>query len=227
MTLLTDCLGPQSSRTFEFPHPQDRSSWESQLHGHIPLSAGHEFADEHPHGHWKESPITPGYSPFTTGPAPLMHHQTRDGSSHGPPFGVSRHEPTWPIPTRSMSFGHLDDLSQQYSNNYHPQYQFDARRRASEMHPPSLHTSANSSNASMSDAPGPPMSAPLTSSGMHQYSIPPAWTSHPAQSPVIKIPDFGGWYASETGQLAKVQEEEIGPHFAGEPPMLYSSAGHH
>lgn len=76
----------------------------------------------------------------------------------------------------------------------------------------------------MSDAPGPPMSAPLTSQAVHQFALPP-WNIHPAQSPMTKVPEFGAWYP-DTAQLAKVQEEEVGHHFVEGPAILYSSAGH-
>ena len=224
-TLLTLQVGPNSSRAFEFPYQHDRSNWENQLNEHGPLSAGPSYADDHAHRHWKESPITPGYSPYTTGPPTMLSQQTRDSGSNFSPFSVSRHEPGWPIPTRSMSYSHLEDFSHQYSNNYQQPYPIDTRRRASDMHPPSLHNSAHSSNASISDAPGPPMSAPLTSQAVHQFALPPAWNIHPVQSPMTKMPEYGGWYP-DAAQLAKVQEEEVGPHFGGEPAILYSSAGH-
>jgi len=223
-TLLTLLIGPNSCRVFEFPYHHERSNWEDPLNDHGPLSAGPPYADDHTHRHWKEPPITPGYPPYTTGPPTILTQQARDAGSNFPPFGTSRPDPGWPAPapTRSQSFGHGGDFSHQYPNNHYQQpYPIDTPRRASDMHPPSLHNSAHSSNASMSDAPGPPMSAPLAN---HHFAIP-VWNPHPGQSPMTKVPDYGGWY-SDNVQLAKVQEEEAGSHFGGEPAILYSSAGH-
>ncbi|MCJ1250193.1 hypothetical protein MMC30_007419 [Trapelia coarctata] len=221
-------IGPNSSRIFEFPFHQERSNWENPLNDHGPLSAGPPYADDHAHRHWKESPITPGYSPYTTGPPTMLTQQARDAGINFPPFGTSSHAPIWPTPTRSKSLAHVEEYSHQYSNNHYQQpYPIDTRRRASDMHPPSLHNSAHSSNASISDAPGPPMSAPLTSQAVHHFALPPAsaWNHHPVQSPMTKMPDFAGWYP-DPAQLANVQEEEAGSHFGGEPAILYSSAQH-
>ncbi|MCJ1387421.1 hypothetical protein MMC18_000264 [Xylographa bjoerkii] len=218
-------IGPGSSRAYEFPPHHDRTNWENQLHEHIPLSAGHSYAEDHMSGHWRESPITPVYSPYTPGPPNSLAPQVRDGSGTFAPFGAPRHEPGWAAPTRSMSYGHVEDLSNHHLNHYQPPYQMDLRRRASEMHPPSLQTS-NSSNASTSDLPGPPMSVPMSSQVVHQHGLPAAWSSLPTQSPMHKLADYGNWY-SEPTQLARVQEEDVASHYNGEPPILYSSAGHH
>ena len=225
-TSLTLRIGPNNSRAIDFPYQHDRSNWENQLNEHGPLSAGPPYADDHAHRHWRGSPITPGYSPYTTGPAIMLPQQTHDAGSNFQPFGASRPGPGWPIPApapaRSMSIG---DFSHTYpQNNFQQPYPIDTRRRASDMHPPSLHNSAHSSNASISDASGPPMSAPLASQVMHQFPFP-HWNIHPGQSPMTKMSEFGNWY-SDPVQLAKVQEEEAASHFGGEPAMLYSSAGH-
>ena len=190
---------------------------------HPPLSAGHPYSDDANGGLWKESPITPSYSPFTTGPPTALALQTRDFGTSYPPFIGQRHEPGW-FPTRSMSYGHVEDLSHSYPTNYHHQYPIETRRRATVLHTPSLQTSNNSSNTSVSDMQGTPMSAPLSSSSMQQFALPPAWHSHPAPSPRTKLPEYGNWYP-EPSQLANVQEEEVIPHFGREPAILYSSAG--
>ena len=172
--------------------------------------------------------MTPAFSPYSAGSQnPASQHPPDVGTSFVP-YGGSRQDQNWPLPGRSLSFGHVEDFSHAYPNQstYHRQpYQLDFRRRASEMQPPSLETSGNSSSTSMSEAPNAPLSAPVTSQPMHHFGLTPAWQAMPGHSPVNKVADFGGWY-SEPGQLAKVQEEESGPHFGGDTAILYSNARH-
>lgn len=172
--------------------------------------------------------MTPAFSPFSAGSQnPVSQHPPDVGTSFVP-YGGSRQDQNWPLPGRSHSFGHVEDLSHAYPNHptYHrQQYQLDFRRRASEMQPRSLETSGNSSSTSMSEAPNAPLSAPVTSQPMHHFGLTPAWHAIPGHSPVNKAAEFGGWY-SEPSQLAKVQEEESGPHFSGDTAILYSNARH-
>ncbi|MCJ1408378.1 hypothetical protein MMC19_002453 [Ptychographa xylographoides] len=221
-------IGPGSSRGFEFPPHNDRPSWENRLNDHGPLSSAHAYEEEPMSGHWRESPMTPGYSPFTTAPPPHQFPQhSRDVSGASfPSFVAPRPDSSWGVPTRSMSYGHFEDLSHHYPNGYHQPYQADLRRRASEMHPPpSLQTSANSSNASSGEMHATPISSSIPSQLLHHpHGIPPQWHNVPVQPSMSKIPDYGGWYP-DAGQLARVQEEDV-PHYGGEPPILYSSAGH-
>ena len=186
----------------------------------------HHGPDEHPHGYWKgnEAPMTPAFSPYTTGPPSAVGQHPHESSNAFSPYTTTRQDPGWPLPGRSMSFSHDGDLPNQYShqtNYHHPPYLLDSRRRASDMYTPSLQTSANSSNTSMSDVTNAPTSTPLTSQPMNLLGLPPAWNAIPSHA---KTPDYGGWY-SEPSPLAKVQEEDLGPHFGSDPTMLYSTAG--
>ena len=217
---------PVSSRVFEFPHHDDRPQWTSPFYDHGPVSAGHVTSEDSSSSYWKlaESPMTPAFSPYSSVPPNSLAPQPRDANGGYVPFNGQRQEAGWPVPTRSMSFGHAEALSHQYDNSYHQPYQLDYRRRASDLHPPSLLNSANSSNTSMSDAPNPPLSAPIPSQPMH-HLLPPAWNSLPGLPPTSKAPDFNTWY-QDPGQLTKVQEEEPGPHFGSNSAILYSGAGH-
>lgn len=145
-------------------------------------------------------------------------------------FAPSRSDSAWSMPTRSMSFGHVEDLPMSYQNHYHhphPIPSMDYRRRASEMHPPSLQTSNNSSTASISESHMTPLPAPVSTPPIQPWSgIPTTWSTLPSSSFVTKAPDFGGWYG-EPGPLAKVQEEELGPHYGGEPAILHTGAEYH
>lgn len=218
-------LGSQGAQGFDFPHP-DRPNWEHQYVDHGPLSAGHAVPEDHNRSYWKhvDSPMTP-YSPFSSKAPNSAVHQLRDTGEGFAQFGGTRPDHGW-MPQRSISYGHLEDLPHQYHLGYHQPQHTNARRRASEMRPPSLQTSNNSSSASVSEASNPPASAPLSNPSIHHYGPPQAWHGLPGNSPLSKSTEFGSWY-SEPGPLAKVQEEEVDPRFGGHPAILYSNTGHH
>ena len=170
--------------------------------------------------------MTPAsFSPHFTAPPNTLPQHPRDPNAVFASFGPPRQDPTWPPQTRSMSL--VEDNSHYYQNHYHQPTPIDYRRRASDLHPPSLQNSANSSNTSMSEAaPPPPLSAPITSQPGNHYGLPAAWNSVPGHPSRSKAPEYGGWYSAEPGQLANVQEEEAGSHFNEEVPVLYPGAGH-
>lgn len=155
-------------------------------------------------------------------------HSASDGRSSFTSFAPSatpsrsHSDSNWVMPTRSMSFGIVEDLPQVYQTHYNPQpVSMDYRRRASEMHPPSLQTSNNSSNGSIPEANMAPLSAPPVSTPpIQHWGVPTTWNTLPS-SLVTKAPDYGSWYG-DTTPLAKVTEEDIG-HYNGEPAILYAS----
>ena len=152
-----------------------------------------------------------------------MAQSGRDVNGAWAPWGGPRQESSWPLPSRSQSYGHLEDLPHHFQSNYHQQF----NRRASDIHhPPSLHTSANSSNTSMVETPNVPMSAPMSTQPLQSYGLPPAWHAHSGQSNMTKPPEYGVWY-SEPGPLAKVQEEEVSNHYGPDPTALYSNTVQH
>ena len=190
--------------------------------------------------------MTPGFSPHLPAPTGSIH-SAPDGRSSFTSFAPSRSDSGWSSAQRSMSFGLVEDISLNFrtQNHYHPESaSMDYRRRASDMHPPSLQTSNNSSNASVSEAHMTPLSLPISSPPPQHWGAPttrhlpsadapaaaetgPAhlfagWGSLPNSSLVTKGPDQ--WY-SEPTTLAKVQEEDFGPHYGGEPPIIYADAG--
>jgi len=218
------------TQTFEIPS-QNRPSWGSPFPGDGPTSAGHSSPGDSTHTYWgrhSDSPLTPGYSPHMSGRTNTLHSAS-DGRSSFTSFAPSsaqsrsHSDSTWAMPTRSMSFSLVEDLPQNYQNHYNPQpVCMDYRRRASEMQPPSLQTSNNSSNGSISESHMAPLSAPVSTSPFQHWGAPTTWSTL-SSSLVTKAPDYGSWYG-DTAPLAKVTEEEIG-HFNGEPAILY--AGEH
>lgn len=226
-------------RAFEFPQHQ-RTSWGSPFPDNGPISAGYSSpGDPSPHALWgrhSDSPVTPGFSPHMSGGPTSSMHSFSDSRNSFTSFAPSRHEPAGyhsHVPARSMSYGLLEGLPMNngYDNSYynHQPLSKDLRRRASDMRPPSLQTSACSSSTSISEAhmtphSGAPHSAPVNSPpSNHWQSLPTAYSAFPSTS-MSKAPYDGSWY-SDQAPLAKVQEEEISPHFGAEPAILY--AGDH
>lgn len=232
LPMLTSSLVPINTQTFELPPQHNRSSWGSPFPGDGPTSAGHSSPGDSNHTYWgthAESPMTPGFSPHLSAPTSALHSAS-DARSSFTSFAPSRthSDSTWAMPTRSMSFGLVEDLPQSYQNNYHnPQpLPVEYRRRASEMHmhPPSLQTSNNSSLATPPPGHMTPLSAPPVSSPpIQHWGIPTTWSTLPS-SLVTKAPDYGSWYG-DTVPLAKVQEEDIA-HFGSEPAILYAGEHH-
>ena len=223
---LTFLKAPNTSRTFEFPQ-NHQTSWGSPFPEHVPTSAGHSSPGDASQNYWgrhADSPMTPGFSPHLSGPTSSLHSAT-DGRHSFTTFAPSRSDSGWLMPTRSMSFGLVEDLPLSYQHHYHQNQSssLDFRRRGSDMRPPSLQTSTNSSNGSMSEAHITPLSASVSSPPLHQWGIPTTWGTLSANSLVSKASDYSGWY-SDPAPLAKVQEEEIGPHYSGEPAILYAGA---
>jgi hypothetical protein len=192
------------ARTFDLPLALDRSSWDGHGYDHGPSSHANSLHEDHLAGFWKsmnESPVTPGFSPYAVGPP--------------------RVDAGWPLPARSLSFGNLDELPHPLEQ-YQPAYPADLRRRASDMLPPSHHAST----AAMADLSVAAMSAQSAGQSLYQYGLPQAWNVAPGPPMMAKPLELAGWYA-EPGQLAKVQEEELGTHFGQDPSILYASVGHH
>ena len=226
-------------RAFEFPQ-QQRTSWGSPFPDNGAISAGYSSpGDPPPHTLWgrhSDSPVTPGFSPhMSAGPTSSMQSFS-DSRSSFTSFAPSRADSNVfhnHVPARSMSYGLLEGLpiNSGYDNGYYnPQpLSKDVRRRASDMRPPSLQTSACSSNTSISEAhltphSAAPHSAPVNSPPANQWqTLPTAYSAFPGSS-MSKGTYDSTWY-SDSAPLAKVQEEEISPHFGGEPAILY--AGDH
>ena len=215
---------PMTSR-FEVPeHHPAGVGWDPRfLNGHH-IPTGHQMPEEHSNGYWKvpESPITPGYSPYSSAPpSSLFQHGSISSWSSAP----STRESGWqPHPTRTMSYGHVEDSHPRH-DSYPAPYHPDMRRSTVDMLPPSLHSSSTSSTASMAESPVAPLSRLQTSQPMMHYNPPPGWNAVPSQSP--KTMDFGGHWYQEPSHLSKVQEEDV-VHFTDHSQSaIYASTGSH
>ena len=215
---------------YEFPSQNDRPQHlDSPFFDHSPMSAGpgHPPLEDPSSGYW-ESPMTPAFSPRFSGPPQIPVQYHRDIGGAFAPFGDPRQDSGWP--QRSASFGQVEDLQHSYQDLYQHPSHIEYPRRMTYMPPSSLQNSGKSSNTSMTEAPPTPVSAsigsqPLNHLGFHSWTALPG-TTILGHAPMNKTPEYVGWN-SETGQLAKVQEEDAGPQFSGGPPVMYSSAGHH
>lgn len=213
---------------YDLSHPFDRTaSWETSPfvdQSPIPPVSAKSQSDEHATAYWRaaESPMTPAHPQQFAAPHSIAHPYSQAPNMR---FAVpaAREDINWPHhPSRTMSLVSAEDLPPQYHQSEYPQPQFhDFKRRmtsTSDMYPPSLENSNNSSNASISE----PQSAPLTGTfpvqPLHTSNFPQAWTAFPGnQHPgmIGKGPEsFSGWYA-EPPQLAQVKEEEFSSGFHG------------
>lgn len=207
-----------NSRTYEFSYHPDRSYWESPFYEHGPTSAGQSTPEDPSHPYWRigDSPMTPAFSQYSGPPNTLVQPRSSFAAFNSP-----REDHGWQTAPRSMSFGHVEDLSHGYPHPYQSPVSMDYRRRPSELYPPSLQASSDSSkNNSTGDISTPPLTATVTSQPMGHF-ISPAWNPLPGHSALSKAPEYSTWY-SEPAPLAKV-EEESGPAFHGGPGPVYTS----
>ncbi|KAK3169040.1 hypothetical protein OEA41_005488 [Lepraria neglecta] len=218
---------PLTSQGYEFPQ-HNRTSWGSPFPD-VPSSAALSSPGDAPHPYWgrhADSPMTPGFSPHPSGPASSLHSasDTRSSFTSFAPSAPSRSDSAWSVPARSMSYGLVEDYHMSNQSPYHHPQQapMELRRRASLMNPPSLQTSNNSSNTSLNEAHMTPLSAPVSTPPLQHWGIPSTWAPLPSSSYVSKAPDYGSWYGEPP--LAKVQEEDLGPHYGSEPAILYAGA---
>lgn len=226
--LTLDLVTP--SHGYEVGPPYERTStWDTSPfmdQSPLPPASEKSHPDDHANAYWRmtESPMTPVHPHQFSTPQSLGPHYPRDPNVS---FSVpgARDDAMWPYqPSRTMSLVSAEDLPPHFHQNDYSQHNFHDRRRmtnTSELYPPSLDTSNNSSSASISE----PQSAPLTGSFSHQIThtpnYPPTWNQFPGHhSPAVmgKGPEgFHGWYA-EPHHLAQVKEEEFGPSFHARYP---------
>jgi hypothetical protein len=163
--------------------------------------------------------VTPAYSQFSI-PSTTTSHQQREHS--GRSYQYQREDLGFAVPTtRSMSMVNVEDLPSQVQNHYQQPFPPDFKRRmttSTDIYPPSLNTSNNSSTLSISEPQSAPISHSMGGQPVHSFGYNPGWNAFSGtHTPVGKGPEgFGGWY-SEASQLAQVQEEEPSSHFPGDP----------
>ena len=139
------------------------------------------------------------------------HHENQS-------WGAQNFQP----PSRSMSYGNIEGLPQQFQNQHLVHHPHEYRRTAPFPYPTTIDTSSAAMHATtLGPNTSAPLSAPIISS--NPYSYPPPWNPYNGaanaghEGPLPGRPMGGQWYP-EHGQLGQVQEE-------GAPPMTFNHNG--
>ncbi|KAF2635031.1 hypothetical protein P280DRAFT_203222 [Massarina eburnea CBS 473.64] len=157
-----------------------------------------------------------GHTPATMSSTSTMSYGAHpDGHNWPPP-------PNFQPPTRSMSYGNIEGLPQQFPGQNLGVQQHDYPRRTSpypypctiDTDPSILHTTLGSSSSA-------PLSAPIVST--HQYTYAPPWLPYsnghtPGHDMPVPNRTMSGQWFGEPGHLDQVQEESA-------PPVGYSDHG--
>ncbi|KAF1966283.1 hypothetical protein BU23DRAFT_487235 [Bimuria novae-zelandiae CBS 107.79] len=215
---------PVQQPTYGYPHPID-TQWPPST-GFLPSSAVSESPSSST-GYWRASPTTAnsafGSESNVSGihtPATMSTSSTMSYGSHqdNQNWGAQNFQP----PSRSMSYGNIEGLPQQFQNQSLGIQPHEYRRTAPYQYPTTIDTS---SAAIHSTTLGPHTSAPLSAPIVtgNPYHYPPPWNTYAAgqnsghEGPLQSRPIGGQWYP-EPGQLSQVQEE-------GAPPTTYAHHG--
>ena len=132
-------------------------------------------------------------------------------------------QPGFQPPTRSMSYGNIEGMPQQFSNSGLGIQPSEYPRRTSPYpYPTTIDTNhSNMHTTSLGPNAPAPLSAPIVPN--HQYNYPPPWNSYGGgqtsahDMPLPSRTLSGQWYG-EPGHLHQVQEESVSP-------MAYSHHG--
>ncbi|OCL11864.1 hypothetical protein AOQ84DRAFT_286339 [Glonium stellatum] len=201
---------------FAYAH-QIENQWASS--GFLPQSSVAEEPASAVAGYWRPSPSAApsaygNDSNLSGGQTPVTMSSTSNMS-----YGAHHDGQGWVQPTRSMSYGNIEGLPQQFPGQ-HLGTQHDYRGRNSPYHyPPSIETSAGPMHASgASESSSGPLSAPIVTQALHNYSYPPAWNPYVMHGQTSDVSSqgrsvTGPWYAEPTA-LGQVEEETV-------PPMQY------
>ncbi|KAI9817585.1 MAG: hypothetical protein M1827_001197 [Pycnora praestabilis] len=215
--------------THEVGNPQmwDRSSFNERPSG-ARVSRLQETEDPSSN-YWKlaESPMTPGFPPFTGHVTHSPQHPPSSSSAFLNREG-QREVNGWPLPPRAMSFGQIEDLPVDYANRYafHRDYKHNV---GDDMYPPSLETGIMSMGSTSESTPA-STSLPSRSQPSHSFGVSPVWgafSGHQMSGMIGKSSEaIAGWYSGEAAPLAQVQEEDTGPQYGGSSSMFYQGGGH-
>jgi hypothetical protein len=219
---LLRCAVPVQHATYPYPPPIE-TQW-PPTSSYLPSSTIAESPNSNP-AYWRQSPsaansvygsesgVSGAHTPATMSTSSTMSY----GHPESNPWG--QHPSFQPPPTRSMSYGNIEGIPQQYSSQGLGIQQDFGRRTSPYPYPSSIDTSQPASHTTtMGGSTSGPLSAPVLQS--HQF-YPPAWNSYEQnQMSPMQIPGrsmSAQWY-TEPGHLDQVQEE-------GGPPLTYNQHG--
>ncbi|KAF1962845.1 hypothetical protein CC80DRAFT_98844 [Byssothecium circinans] len=183
---------PQPS--YGYPHAIDTQSQWPPSTGFLPSSSIAESPSSS-----SSYNLSSGHTPATMSSTSTMSYGNHPENHNWPP------QPNFQPPTRSMSYGNIEGLPQQFPGH---------GLGTIDTNPSITHTTLGSNSTA-------PLSAPIISN--HQYNYPPPWHSYDSGSaPVLDMPvpnrTMSGQWFGESGHLDQVQEE-------GAPPVTYSHHG--
>ncbi|KAF2689346.1 hypothetical protein K458DRAFT_439698 [Lentithecium fluviatile CBS 122367] len=172
-------------------------------------------------GYWRPSPSTANStfgsdSNVSGGRTPATMSTTSTMSYGAHPESHNWAPSNFQTPTRSMSYGNIEGLPQQYQNAglgiQPPDY---PRRTSPYPYPTTIDTNHNNmSSTSLGPQTPAPLSAPILPN--HHYNYPPPWNPYSGgqtsahDMPLPSRTMSGQWYG-EPGQLGQVQEESVSP----------------
>lgn len=207
---------PVQQPPYPYPHPIE-TQW-PPTNGYLPSSTVAESPS------WRHSPSTVnsayGSESNVSGGHTPAAMSTSSTMSYGHQDGHWGQQPPFQPPTRSMSYGNIDNLPQQYPGQglgiQHEHY----RRTSPFPYPTTIDTNPSTVHATtLGGSTSAPLSAPVVPN--HSY-YPPTWSSYDAMPnhgppmPSVARSMSAQWY-TEPGQLDRVQEEAT-------PPMAYNHA---
>lgn len=213
---------PVQHPSYPYPHPIE-TQW-PPTNSFLPSSTVNE-SPQSSTSYWRQSPSTTnsvyGSESNVSGGHTPAAMSTSSTMSYGQQDGHWGQQPPFQPPARSMSYGNIEGLPQQYPGQGLG-IQHDYPRRTSPYpYPTSIDTNVATVHATtIGGATAAPLSAPIIPN--HSY-YPPSWNSYdpvPSHGPPMPMSGrsmSGQWYA-ETGHLDRVQEE-------GAPPMTYNHNG--
>jgi len=213
---------PVQPPSYPYPHPIE-TQW-PPTNNFLPSSTIGE-SPQSSTSYWRQSPTTAnstyGSESNVSGGHTPAAMSTSSTMSYGHQDSHWGQQPHFQAPTRSMSYGNIEGLPQQYPGQglgIHHDY---SRRTSPYPYPTSIDTNPSTVHTTtLGGTTSAPLSAPIIPN--HSY-YPPTWNSYdavPNQGPPVPIPGrsmSAQWYA-EPGHLDRVQEE-------GAPPMSFNHPG--
>ncbi|KAL6710849.1 hypothetical protein ACN47E_007906 [Coniothyrium glycines] len=221
---------PVQPPSFPYPHAIE-TQW-PPTNTYLPSSTIAE-SPQSTTSYWRQSPTTAnsayGSESNVSGSHTPAAMSTSSTMSYGHQDNHWNAQQTYQQPTRSMSYGNIEGLAQQYpSQGLGIHHEF-ARRTSPYPYPTSIDTSTSTMHATtVGGSTSAPLSAPVVP---NQSYYPQSWNSYdaaPHQGPQMPMPGrsmSAQWY-SEPGHLDRVQEEGVAPMTFHQPgmPQFYSGA---
>ncbi|CAI6261138.1 unnamed protein product [Periconia digitata] len=201
-----------SQSSFNYPHAID-TQW-PPTNNFLPSSSVTESPSSST-GYWRPSPSTANSNYGSESNMSGAHTPAAMSATSAMSYGGHPETPNWSSqqsfqpPSRSMSYGNIEGLPQQFPNQglglqpHQPQHDFSRRTSpypytvSIDTNPSTIHTTLGSNSTG-------PLSAPIIQN--HQYTYPPPWQAYGNEMPMSSRSMSGQWFG-DSGPLDQVQEE--------------------